>query len=237
MINSSSPAKHNATIPLLSGFIISLFLGFAGSTILFNLDTLSPLIDDLATQTAALLNINQKTAWYVTRSTGTVAYLLLSAAIIWGLLFSSKIIKETVPAMLSLAMHNFLSWTAIAITGLHMIALLFGTYYTYTLPHLLIPFIGPYRPEWVGLGVIGFYLMLLTSLSFYFRKFIGQHWWRRLHKLTFLAYLLITAHGILAGTDSSLPTMNLLYWSSGLSVLFLTNYRILTAKKTSIRGK
>ena len=183
------------------------------------------------------LNITEKTAWYITRSSGTVAYLLISASTIWGLLLSSKIIKETVPALLSLAMHNFLSWAAIGITGLHMIALLFDSYLTYTVADLLIPFVGPYRPEWVGLGIIGYYLMLLTSVSFYFRKQIGQKRWRKLHYLTFGAYLLATIHGIMAGTDSGLSTMKIVYWGSGLSVLFLTNYRILTAKLSARRAR
>ena len=179
----------------------------------------------------------QQTAWHFVRSSGTVAYLLITASTIWGLLLSSKLIKETVPAILSLAMHNFLSWAAIGITGLHMLALLFDTYYSYTLADLLIPFIGPYRPGWVGLGIIGYYLMLLTSISFYFRKQIGQKRWRQLHYLTFIGYIATTIHGIMAGTDSGLSTMKMVYWGSGLLVLFLTNYRILTAKTKMQRAK
>ncbi len=184
----------------------------------------------LIEQTAVLLDITEKTAWYFIRSTGTVAYLLMSASTIWGLLLSSKIIKETVPAILSLAMHNFLSWSAIGITGLHIIALLFDNYYTYTLADLVIPFIGPYRPEWVGLGIVSYYMMLLTSITFYWRKQIGQKRWRQLHYLTFAAYLFSTIHGIMAGTDTSTPGMTAMYWGSGLLVLFLTNYRILAVK-------
>ncbi|MCP5096558.1 MAG: hypothetical protein GY943_13480 [Chloroflexi bacterium] len=228
---SNMSQQQNTNSPI-SGFLISLLIGLAGGAMLLGAGQIVSTNTELVTQTAVFLNLSEKTAWYFTRATGTVAYLLLTASTIWGLLLSSKIIKETVPAMLSLAMHNFLSWTAIGITGLHMVALLFDTYYTYTISDLLIPFIGPYRPEWVGLGVIGFYLMLLTSLSFYWRKFMGQLWWKRLHMLTFVAYLLITAHGITAGTDSGSTAMNTVYWGSGLLVLFLTNYRILTARSS-----
>ncbi|RMD49751.1 MAG: hypothetical protein D6835_05080 [Candidatus Thermofonsia bacterium] len=206
---------------LVMGTILgALFLG-AGMFLLKNLG--------LAGQTAVFLGITNKTPWYFTRSAGTVAYILLSASTIWGLLLSTKIIKETVPAVLSMAMHNFLSWAAVGITGLHVVSLLFDSYYNYRLADLVIPFIGPYRPGWVGLGIIGYYITILTTLSFYWRKQIGQKRWRALHYLTFGAYTLATVHGIMAGTDSASASMNALYWGSGLLVLFLTNYRILSA--------
>ena len=75
------------------------------------------------------------------------------------------------------------------------------------------------------------YLMIITSVSFNFRKQIGQKRWRKLHYLTFIAYLFATFHGAMAGTDSGNPGMQILYWSSGLLVLFLTNYRLLTLRK------
>ncbi len=184
----------------------------------------------IAAQLALFLGITEKTSWYLSRSAGTVAYLLLSGSTIWGLLLSSKLIKETVPAVLSLSMHNVLSWLAITFTTLHALALLFDNYYTYTLADLTIPFIGPYRPGWVGLGILSLYMMLIIALSFQFRKQLGQTWWRRLHYLSFVFYLLATVHGVMSGTDSSKLGMQLLYWGSGLLVLFLTNYRLLVKK-------
>lgn len=179
---------------------------------------------------AQALAITEKTPWYFTRSAGTVAYLLLASSTIWGLLLSTKLLKDHIPAALSLAMHNILSWLAVVLTSLHALALLWDSYYSYSLADLTVPFIGPYKPGWVGLGIIGFYLMFLTSLSFNFRKQIGQKRWRQLHYLTFGVYLLATVHGVTAGTDSGNLGMQLLYWGSGLLVLFLTNFRLLVGK-------
>lgn len=168
---------------------------------------------------------DEKLAWYLTRASGAVGYLLLTASTIWGLLLSTKIIKEIIPAPITLAMHNYLSWTAIGLSIFHAFVLLFDGYYTYTIANLLIPFTGPYKPGWVGIGIIGLYFMLLTSVSFYCRRWISQAMWRRLHYLTFGAYLLVTLHGWSAGTDSALLAP--VYQSSVAVVLFLTTYRIL----------
>lgn len=210
-------------------FIFSLVLGITGGLVL--LGTGWVLTNTSAGTTIAnALALTEKTPWYFTRSAGTVAYLLLASSTIWGLLLSTKLIKETVPAALALAMHNILSWLAVLLTGLHALALLWDSFYTYTLADLTVPFIGPYKPGWVGLGIIGFYLMFITSLSFNFRKQIGQKRWRKLHYATFGVYILATVHGAMAGTDSGNLGMQLLYWGSGLIVLFLTNFRLVTGK-------
>ena len=216
-------------------FIFSLVLGVTGGLVLLGTGWL--LVNTSAGATIAnALVITDKTPWYFSRSAGTVAYLLLAGSTVWGLLLSTKLIKEMVPAALALAMHNILSWLAVLLTGLHALALLWDSFYTYTLADLTVPFVGPYRPGWVGLGIIGFYLMFLTSLSFNFRKQIGQKRWRQLHYATFAVYILATVHGAMAGTDSGNPGMQMLYWGSGLIVLFLTNYRMLVGRGKTARA-
>ncbi|MCA9934880.1 MAG: ferric reductase-like transmembrane domain-containing protein [Anaerolineales bacterium] len=214
-------------IAIFFGLIVALI---GGSVLLVSLRFAMTAVP-VGSQISSILNVTSKTPWYFSRAAGTVAYLLLAGSTVWGLLLSSKIIKEAVPAALALAMHNILSWLAITLTGLHALALLFDTYYTYTLADLTIPFIGPYQPGWVGLGIIGLYAMLVTSISFSFRKQIGQKRWRQLHYLTFVAFLFATLHGAMAGTDSGNPGMTAMYWGSGILVLFLTNYRLLTNKR------
>lgn len=171
-----------------------------------------------------------RAAWYLVRSSGAVAYLLLAGSTLWGLIVSTKIASKLVPGAPALAMHSVLSWLAVLTGGGHAILLLFDHYYTYTPLDVLVPFTGPYRPVWVGLGTVGLYIALLTSLSFQWRRRLGIGRWRLLHKLTFVAFALVTLHGLLAGSDSALPGMRLIYASSGLLVLFLTNYRLLDSQ-------
>ncbi|RMG96154.1 MAG: hypothetical protein D6706_10740 [Chloroflexi bacterium] len=218
-------------IARLSSFLISLLVGLlAGASGLVMVWLLSAVLPTSQIITA-VFPYGNKTAWYFTRSTGTIAYFLLTTATAWGILLSTKFIKETVPAPLTLAMHTILSWLSLLITSFHITALLFDTYYTYRLADLVIPFIGPYRPQWVAPGIISFYLMFLTSISFSWRKQIGQTWWRRLHYLTFLAYALATIHGLMAGTDSTDWGMKIMFVASGTIILFLTNYRLIAGTK------
>ncbi|MCA9957852.1 MAG: ferric reductase-like transmembrane domain-containing protein [Chloroflexota bacterium] len=227
--------RQTTITPLSTGsktitFLLSLFFGLILGAVLLGTAVLTRQFTTLDEQLATQLGIGAKTAWYFSRASGTVAYLLLASSTVWGLLLSTRIIRTSIPAPLMIGMHNILSWTAIAFTSIHALALLFDSYYTYTLPTLVIPFIGPYRPEWVGLGIIALYIMIVTSVSFSWRRQLGQTRWRRLHYLTFGAYGLATLHGIMAGTDSGNPGMKFIYWGSALLVLFLTNYRIMAGK-------
>jgi predicted ferric reductase len=180
-----------------------------------------------------IIPVSEKLAWYLTRSSGTVAYLTLTLSTVWGLMLSTKLAKQWVPATVALIMHNWLAWIAVGLSAFHAIVLLFDGYYTYTIGNLLIPFTGPYKPLWVGVGGVSFYLLLLTSASFYARRWIGTKMWRRFHYLTFLAFLMVTLHGWMAGSDSS--QLKWLFVGSGNLVLFLTLYRILDAMQATRR--
>ncbi|MGZ3618572.1 MAG: hypothetical protein ACXVAV_16445, partial [Ktedonobacteraceae bacterium] len=67
---------------------------------------------------------------------------------------------------------------------------------------VFIPFVSHYRPLWMALGIIAFYIGLAIGLSTWLRPHIGYKWWRRLHVLTLLLYALVVVHGIGTGSDT-----------------------------------
>ena len=176
-----------------------------------------------------VLDFSNETVWYAIRASGLVAYLLLTASTVWGIMLTSKVVKEWVPAAVALDLHNYLSWTAIGITVLHTVLLLFSDFFNYSVLNLLVPFTGPYEPLWVGLGIIGLYLMVLTSATFYIIKRIGMRTFRLIHYLTYVGFVLSLLHSLMAGTDES--ALMGVYVGSGLLVLFLTIYRMLAVRK------
>src|SRR5260221_6938410 len=142
-------------------------------------------------------------SWHVVRSAGLTAYMLLTASTLWGLFLSTRLIKDWTPGTVSLLLHATVSWLAFALMIVHVGLLMFDKFYTYTLPDLLVPFIGPYRPFAVGLGIIAAWLTVAITISFAFRKVIGQRAWRLLPHTSYIAFRLINVHSILAGTEMS----------------------------------
>ena len=178
----------------------------------------------------ALPATSDKAYWFVSRSSGVLAYLLLTGGVLWGLVQSGSILRPTLPPALALGLHSFLNWGALVMSALHGLILLGDNFIKMSLVDIVFPFVGPYKPFAVGLGVLGFYLMLLLSSSFYARKWLGQKTFRALHYGSYPTFLLVTWHGLGAGTDSGL--MWLVSILSLGAVSFLTLWRIANTTQT-----
>jgi sulfoxide reductase heme-binding subunit YedZ len=66
------------------------------------------------------------------------------------------------------------------------------------------------------------------------RSHIGQKTWRSLHYVSFITYLIALLHGIMAGSDASLPWAQQYYWISAGTLLFLLCYRIIANISTKL---
>lgn len=168
--------------------------------------------------------------WYVTRAAGLVAYLLLWLSTVWGLAVSNKILDPVLHRAFTYDAHQFLSLFAIGFIVLHVAVLLGDRYLPYSAAQILIPFASPYRPVWVGIGVIGLYLTLLVSVTFYVRRQIGIRTFRVIHYLSFIAFATAALHGWFSGADTPLAATQLMYAGTVLSVVFLTVYLIVITR-------
>ena len=162
--------------------------------------------------------------WYLTRAAGLMGYFLLWLSTAWGLVVSSKILDSILERAFTYDFHEYLSWLGLAFIGIHVIVLMADKYLPYTFWQVLIPFLSPYRPFWVGVGIIAFYLSLLVTVTYYLRAKIGMATFRKIHYLSLVSYVGATLHGLYAGTDSVLPIANLLYKGTFLVTFFLIIY-------------
>jgi len=164
--------------------------------------------------------------WYASRLLGFLAYGALAASVIYGLMLSTGVLDAIAHRAVSFTLHQELSAIAIGLTALHGAVLALDTFVRTTVLELIVPFSGPYKPVWVGIGQLSFYVMVVVYASFYLRSRIGQRGWRLLHYTTLLAFLGATAHGVVAGTDSPTPWAFWIYAGSSVAVAFLLAYRI-----------
>ena len=169
---------------------------------------------------------SSRVPWYATRLFGMLAYWALALSVAYGLLLSSGLLDAIAHRTVSFTLHQDLAAVGLGLAMVHGAVLSLDHTVPYNLAQLLVPFYGPYRPVWVGLGQIAFYLSVTVYLSFNVRRRIGQRAWRSLHYVTFLAYLGATAHGLMSGTDTSAPWAFWSYVVSGLAIAFLFAYRV-----------
>jgi len=170
-----------------------------------------------------------KAFWYLSRATAFVSLSLLWVSMALGLGITNKMARMWPGAPAAFAIHEYVSLLGLAFAIFHALIILGDQYINFTVVQLLTPFSTvAYKPQWVGLGQVGFYAWALIALSFYIRPTIGQKTWRLFHYLTFGLYFLALFHGIFSGTDSSANWAQQYYWFSGASLLFLFFVRILT---------
>lgn len=179
------------------------------------------------TATGWLRNEYERLPWYATRASALLAYLALSASTIYGLLLSTKILDRVSHRAISFTLHQDLAGIGLALALVHAAVLTIDRSVPYTPAELLVPFSGPYRPLWVGVGQLTLGLSLLVFLSFYARKRMGTNAWRRIHYASFVAFAGATAHGLMAGSDSGAGWVFGGYLVLTAVVVFLTTYRIM----------
>ena len=177
---------------------------------------------------ASTVGDQPKVFWYLSRGTATASFLFLWLSMVLGLLITSKTAKFYPGAFTANDLHQFVSIAGLLTGTIHAVLLLGDQYFKVNITHLLIPFsISTYRPIWVGVGQLAFYIWVILVGSFYLKKQIGYKAWRALHLVSFLIFAASLAHGITSGTDTSNVWMQGMYWVSGGSILMLTIYRML----------
>ncbi|MBI3362534.1 MAG: ferric reductase-like transmembrane domain-containing protein [Chloroflexi bacterium] len=179
---------------------------------------------------ASLLGSAPKAYWYLSRSSAFIAYILLWLSMALGLIITNKMARVWPGGPTAFDLHQHASLLGLAFALFHGLILMGDKYINYTLRQVLLPFASvDYRPLWVGVGQIGFYLLALVGLSFYARRQMGNRLWRLIHYLSFAVFALALLHGLMSGTDSATTWARSLYWTSGGSLLFLTVYRVLAS--------
>lgn len=167
--------------------------------------------------------------WMLSRATGVTAFIALSLEVILGLLVSTRTGDRWLTRAHAIDLHGWLSPVTLALVAGHAIVLLADRYVRFDVLDLLVPFASPFRPAAIGLGELAAYLILVVHASFALRCRLGTQTWRRLHYLSFAAFIAASLHAVLAGTDSSHPWLVTAYAIPLVLVSGLVAHRVLAS--------
>ena len=154
--------------------------------------------------------------WLVDRSTGEVTLLLLSLAVVLG------IVRAAVPALnprLFADLHVNVALVTIAFGGTHIVSTILGEHPGLGPVDALVPFVAAYRGTWVGLGVISGYLYLAVTLTSWPLRRLPRRGWLWLHSSIYVAWAFALVHALGAGSDATSPMYVLLDVLAGGAVI------------------
>lgn len=150
--------------------------------------------------------------WYLTRSTGAVALLLLTVAVALGVLDVQRWSSPRWPRFVVDSLHRNVSLLAMAFLALHILTSVLDSFAPISLLDAFIPFTGSYRPFWLGLGAVALDLLLAVTITSLLRQRIGFSSWRAIHWLTYASWPIALLHGLGTGSDVKAT------WLLGLSI-------------------
>jgi predicted ferric reductase len=155
--------------------------------------------------------------WDVARASGLVAWVLLSASVVWGLAITTRVLEGRPRPAWVLDLHRHLGGLATIFVVTHVVALLFDTYVGFGLVSVLVPFASTWHPLAVAWGVVAFYVLVAVEITSLLRSRISKRAWRLTHFASLPLFALATIHGLTAGTDAG--EWLVLFAATAISVL------------------
>jgi sulfoxide reductase heme-binding subunit YedZ len=152
-----------------------------------------------------------KSYWYLTRSSGAVSLILLTAALVIGIALVGRVHSERWPRFAVDGIHRAVSLLAIVFLAVHIITAVLDSFAPISLLDAVIPFAGTYRPVWLGLGAAAFDLLLAVTITSVLRERLGYRAWRAVHWFAYAVWPLAIVHGLATGSDVHQEWMTAIY--------------------------
>ncbi|MGH2903783.1 MAG: ferric reductase-like transmembrane domain-containing protein [Solirubrobacteraceae bacterium] len=139
--------------------------------------------------------------WYLTRSTGAVAMVLLTVSVVLGVIDVSRVSTPRWPRFVVDSLHRSVSLLVLVFLAAHIVTAALDSFTPIPLIDAVLPFAGSYRPFWLGLGAVSFDLILALAITSLLRQRVGHRAWRAIHWSAYASWPIALLHGLGTGSD------------------------------------
>ena len=171
-------------------------------------------------------------AWYISRSSGLLAFALLYLSMFLGLTIRIPSMRKLFAPLYSLQWHCFIALHATLLALLHGVVLVLDKFTGFDLIDVLVPFSSHYEPGLVALGILGFYLMIMLTVTSYARKTLSYNFWRSLHFTNIGLYIIVVIHALYLGTDIKIPLVKGIFLGANVLLALLIVLNIVARIQT-----
>ena len=149
----------------------------------------------------AIASAGPSALWYLTRATGAVTLVLLTASVGLGVANVGRLQSARWPRFVVDGLHRNVSLLAIAVLVVHIVTTVLDPFATIHAIDAVVPFISPYRPFWLGLGAFASDLLIAIALTSMMRRRLGHRAWRATHWFAYLCWPIAVLHAVGTGSD------------------------------------
>ena len=147
------------------------------------------------------MTVGPSVYWYLTRASGAVALVLLTASVVLGIAAIARLRGPRTPRFVVDGIHRTASLLAVVFLVVHILTAALDSFAPISLVDAVIPFAGSYRPVWLGLGAVAFDLLLAVAITSLVRSRMSHATWRGVHWLAYAAWPVAVVHGFGTGSD------------------------------------
>ncbi len=140
--------------------------------------------------------------WYANRGTGAVLLVLYTLTVALGIAATAAGPGgRWFPRFLTQGLHRNLSLLSTLLLVVHLGTAVLDDYVDISWQDALVPFIGSYRPIYLGLGAVSLDLLLAVALTSLVRRRLPDRGWRLVHLLAYPSWGAAVVHTTGIGTD------------------------------------
>ncbi len=143
--------------------------------------------------------------WALGRASGAVALVLLTVSAVLGILTRSGRAAWGLPRFSVALVHRNAAILATVFVSVHVGSLFFDSYAQLNLVDVFFPFLGTYRPFWLGLGTTAVDLLVAILVTALLRRRIGYRAFRVIHWFSYALWPIALFHAVFTGTDAATP--------------------------------
>jgi sulfoxide reductase heme-binding subunit YedZ len=169
--------------------------------------------------------------WYVSRGTGLVLLVLLTAVVVLGVAVRSGWGGERMRRFVVEGVHRNLALVSVVLLVVHVVTAVADPFVHIGWLATIVPFTSAYRTLWIGFGTVSVDLLLLVIVTSLFRRHMHQRGWRIVHWLAYLAWPLAFVHSLYAGDDTRLDAVAAIDWFCLATVLAVLGARLVAGAR------
>jgi sulfoxide reductase heme-binding subunit YedZ len=174
--------------------------------------------------------MNSKALWYLTRGSGVVTLILLTLAVLAGLMTAGRWSNWRWPRFVVEALHRNVSLLSTVFLVVHVASSVLDRYVSIRWLDAVVPFGAAYKPFWLGMGALALDAFVAVAVTSLIRVRLGYRSWRAVHWLAYGSWAFALVHGLGIGSDRHQTWFVAVNLAATAAVLFAAVWRALPAR-------
>lgn len=165
----------------------------------------------------------------MSRATGVVALLLLTAVMLLGLLVTRQGRLPGLPRFAVSGLHRNLSLLATTFVAVHVLTAVTDGFVHIPVTAAVVPLASSYERIWLSFGAISFDLMLAAVVTSLLRRHLSRRAWRAVHLTAYASWPVAWFHSVFASRDLHHGALFLLAIACAIAVIAAVLWRLAAA--------